>query len=115
MTKTCPNLTAICGSLLGAKLVELAGGLKELINFPAGTVQLLGAEKALFRHIKKGNKPPKHGYIITHPLVANATNKGKAARTLANKILISAKVDYFKGDFVGDKLKNLAEKQLKNA
>ena len=113
MTKTCPNIYAICGSLLGAKIIELAGGLRELTNFPAGTVQLLGAEKALFRHIRKGNKPPKHGYIITHPLVANATNKGKAARTLANKILIAAKVDYFKGEFVGDKLKSQLEKQLK--
>ncbi len=114
MTKNCPNLYAICGTLLGAKLIELAGGLRELSTFPAGTVQLLGAEKALFRHLRKGNRPPKHGYIITHPLVANAKSKGRAARVLANKVSISAKVDYFKGEFVGEKLKNQVEKQLKN-
>ena len=93
MTKNCPNIYALCGTLLGAKLIELAGGLRELSTFPAGTVQLLGAEKALFRHLRKGNRPPKHGYIITHPLVANAKSKGRAARVLANKVSILAKVD----------------------
>ena len=110
MQKTCPNTNAICGHLIGAKLIELAGGLEELSKFPAGTIQLLGAEKALFRHIRSGTKPPKHGIIVTHPYVSKAKNRGKAARVFANKIAIASKVDYYKGEFVGDKLKRMLEK-----
>jgi len=72
----------------------------------AGTVQLLGAERALFRHLRnKKARPPKHGLIINHPVVARSHDKGKAARALADKLAIAAKVDYFKGQFVGDQLR----------
>jgi nucleolar protein 56 len=115
MKSLCPNITAVAGSLIGAKLISLAGNLKKLSLFPASTVQLLGAEKALFRHLKTGAKSPKYGILHEHPLIAQAKKKdhGKIARLLADKIAIAAKVDFFKGNYVGDKLKKDIEKRLK--
>jgi nucleolar protein 56 len=107
MKKYCPNLLEIVGTMLGAKLIAKAGSLKRLSQFPASTIQILGAEKALFRHMKTGARPPRHGILIQHPIVAQAKQKdhGRRARTLADKISIATKVDYFKGDFIGKKLK----------
>jgi nucleolar protein 56 len=113
MKENCPNIREVAGSLIGARLVALAGDLKRLIMFPSSTVQLLGAEKALFRHMKTGAKSPKYGVIVQHPFVISAPkeSKGKAARMLADKILLAAKVDYFKGEFIGERLnKELKEK-----
>lgn len=109
MKKEYPNITTVAGSLIGAKLIAIAGSMKKLIEFPASTIQILGAEKALFRHLRSGAKPPKYGIILAHPFVAEAKDKRKAARHLADKISLAAKVDYFKGEFIGDKL----VKQLK--
>jgi nucleolar protein 56 len=74
---------------------------------PASTVQILGAEKALFRHLKTGAKPPRHGFIIEHSLISNASQKehGRRARALATKISIAARVDFFKGKFIGEQLR----------
>ena len=107
MDEFCPNIKAVCGILVGAKLIEHAGSLKRLSEMPASTIQILGAEKALFRHMKTGAKPPKHGLIVNHLLIAKAPNKlhGKIARGLVDKISIAAKVDYFQGKFIGDKLR----------
>jgi len=82
---------------------------------PSSTIQMLGAEKALFRHLRTGAKPPKHGIILQHPLVASAkkANRGKYSRSLADKISIAVKADYFKGKFIGDKLKKELEEKLK--
>jgi len=113
MQKTCPNLTAVAGYLIGAKLVALAGDLKRLVEFPSSTVQLLGAEKALFRHMRTGAKAPKHGIIHEHPIVTRAKEKGKAARAVADKISLAVKVDYFKGEFIGDKLRKGLEEKFK--
>lgn len=115
MKRVCPNLLAIAGPLIGAKLIQHAGSLKRLTEFPASTVQLLGAEKALFRHMKTGARPPKYGLIYSHQLIAQAKRKeqGKVARGLADKISIAIKVDYFKGEFIGDKLKKQLEKKFK--
>ena len=115
MQKNCPNITTVAGALLGARLVAIAGDLRRLILFPSSTVQLLGAEKALFRHMKTGARPPKYGVIHEHPQVAKMPKdkKGKAARVLADKILLAAKIDYFKGEFIGDKLKKEVEAKLK--
>jgi len=112
MQKTCPNLTAVAGYLIGAKLISLAGSLKKLMIFPSSTIQLLGAEKALFRHMRTGAKSPKHGIIHEHPLVSKAKEKGKAARAVADKISVAVKVDYFKGKFIGDKLRKELEKKF---
>ncbi len=114
MKEECPNITAIAGSLIAAKLLAIAGSLQKLANFPASTVQLLGAEKALFRHLRSGSRVPKHGVIVEHQLIVKASknNKGKAARILADKLSIAAKVDYFKGEFVGEKLKKQVEDKI---
>jgi len=110
----CPNLKAVCGAITGAKLIEHAGSLKRLSEMPASTIQVLGAEKALFRHMKTGSKPPRHGVIVHHPLIAKSADKmhGKIARALSDKISIAAKVDYFRGKFIGDKLKEELEKKF---
>ncbi len=115
MGKNCPNITAVAGAQLGARLIAIAGDLKRLVRFPASTVQLLGAEKALFRHMKTGARPPKHGVIHEHPIVSKVPrkDKGKAARVLADKISIAAKIDYFKGEFIGDKLRKEVEERFK--
>ena len=105
MQKFCPNLHALTGSLIGAKLIEQAGSFKKLMEMPSSTVQLLGAEKALFRHLKTGSRCPKYGIILQHPIVAKAKAKAKAARVLADKISIAIRVDYFNGEFIGDKLR----------
>lgn len=113
MKKACPNITAIAGSLIGAKLIQHAGSLRNLMVMPSSTVQLLGAEEALFRHIKTGAKCPKYGVLHSHPLISKVKRKdvGKAARILASKISIASRVDYAKGKFIGNKLmKEIEEK-----
>ncbi len=115
MKKVCPNVLAIAGAMIGAKLIDQAGGLKNLMLFPASTIQLLGAEKALFRHMKSKSRAPKYGFLFGHPLIAkNPKEKhGKIARALADKISIAVKVDYFKGKFVGDRLLKEIEEKFK--
>lgn len=103
MNVHCKNLLALAGASIGARLLREAGSLKRLASLQSGTVQLLGAEKALFRHIKTGARPPKHGFIINHPVVTSARDKGRAARALADKISIVARLDFFGGEFLGHK------------
>lgn len=110
-----PNTSTVVGTQLAAKLLSEAGSLERLARLPSSTVQLLGAERALFRHLRdRRSKPPKHGVLISHELVQTAAQgrRGKAARVLANAASIAAKVDYGKGTFIGDALKKKAEVQL---
>jgi nucleolar protein 56 len=76
---------------------------------PASTIQVLGAEKALFRALRTGGKPPKHGVIFQFPEIHRAPRwqRGKIARALATKLAIAARVDFFTGRFIGDKLKKM--------
>ena len=106
-----PNLRELCGATIAANLIERAGSLRRLALLPSSTVQLLGAEKALFRHLTRKAKPPKHGLIINHPIVANAkkAEKGKAARALAERISMCARLDYFKGEFKAPEYKKELE------
>ncbi|MGV8086686.1 MAG: NOP5/NOP56 family protein [Candidatus Woesearchaeota archaeon] len=116
MMSYCPNVYTLTGGIIGAKLLEKARSLKHLAMMPSSTIQLLGAEKALFRHLRnKRIRPPKHGLILSHPFVMGAkrSNKGSAARMFAAKISIAAKIDYFKGEFIGDQLREKLEKKLK--
>jgi nucleolar protein 56 len=113
MKERCPNLQAVAGSNLGARLIALAGSFARIATLPASTIQILGAEKALFRHIKTGAKSPKHGVILQHPLVLDAKGKGRAARQVADKISIAVRIDFFKGEFRGDKLLNELKEKLK--
>jgi nucleolar protein 56 len=114
MKEQMPNVAAVAGAMIGATLLSIAGSMEKMALFPASTIQLLGAEKALFRHIKTGAKPPKFGVIINHPLVtkAKAPEKGRAARMLADKISIAVKLDFFKGKFKGDELRKELDKRL---
>ncbi len=111
MQQLAPNVTALAGTTISARLLASAGSLRRLAMMPASTIQLLGAEKALFRHLKTGAKSPKHGFIINHPLLQKAKKsmRGKIARALGDKIALCAKVDFFKGDFVADEILNKLE------
>jgi len=114
MEEVAPNTRAIGGSLLGARLVALAGGLLNLAKLPASTIQILGAEKALFRSLKTKARPPKHGIIFQHPLIHDGKRwqRGKIARALAGKLSIAARVDAFRGKYAGDELKADLEKRI---
>ncbi len=106
MSQIAPNLRAVVGSSIGARLISLAGGLEKLARLPASTMQVMGAEKALFRSIKTRARPPKHGVIYQYPEVRGSPKKlrGKIARALAGKMAIAARVDAMAGEFVGDRL-----------
>lgn len=114
MDDVAPNTKAIGGSLLGARLIALAGGLMNLAKLPASTMQILGAEKALFRSLKTKARPPKHGIIFQHPLIHDAKRwqRGKIARALAGKLSIAARVDAFSGKYAGDALKADLDKRV---
>ena len=95
-----PNLSALAGPVLAARLVSLAGGLEALAKKPSGTLQVLGAEDALFAHLQGGAPSPKHGVIYTHEYVrgTDPEQRGSAARALAGKLTIAARVDHYSGD-----------------
>ncbi len=114
MDEVAPNTRALAGSLLGARLIALAGGLTSLAKLPASTVQVLGAEKALFRSLRTGTRPPKHGIIFQHSLIHEAKRwqRGKVARALAGKLTIAARIDAFSGKYAGDELKVDLEKRI---
>ncbi|MGQ9513617.1 MAG: C/D box methylation guide ribonucleoprotein complex aNOP56 subunit [Thermoproteota archaeon] len=110
-----PNVKALVGATIGARLVAQAGGLLNLAKMPSSKIQVLGAEKALFRAMKMGSKPPKHGTIFQHASIHGSPRKlrGKAARALAGKIAIAARIDAFSGEFIGDKLREEFERRIK--
>ncbi|MBY9017802.1 MAG: hypothetical protein KGD66_03120 [Candidatus Lokiarchaeota archaeon] len=115
MTQAAPNLTTLIGSLIGAKLIAKAGSLKDLAYMPASRIQLLGAEKALYRFLKTGEKRPKHGLIFQWNLIrgSKAHIRGKISRMISGKIGIAVKVDFFKGEFIGDTLAREIEEKIK--
>ena len=95
MGAAAPNLSAILGPGVGARLLARAGSLRKFALMAASTIQVLGAEKALFRSIKTGSQPPKHGLIFQHALVHRAPRwqRGKIARAVASKAAIAARMD----------------------
>jgi nucleolar protein 56 len=114
MKEVAPNLSEIATPNIGARLIALAGGLKELSLLPSSTIQVLGAEKALFLHLTKGIKPPKHGVIFNHPYLQRLPPKkrGAMARTLASKIAIAARVDATDKRIIYDRLKKELEERF---
>ncbi len=119
MESIAPNLRLLVGSTLGAKLISHAGGIKRLAMYPSSTVQIMGAEKALFRHLKSGDRPPKYGLIYQHPQVRGAKwwNRGKIARMLAGKISLAVRRDVFTKTFdenVFEEFKQQVEEIEKN-
>ena len=113
MSIEAPNLSAIAGPILGAKLISLAGGLEKLARLPASTIQVLGAEKALFRFFRTGRGAPKHGIIFQHPYVHGSPRwqRGKIARLLAAKIAIAARIDYFSREDRSSELRKALEER----
>ena len=114
MEDIAPNICVLAGPLLGGRLIALAGGLTNLAKMPASTVQVLGAEKALFRALRSGARPPKHGIIFQHSLLHDSKRgqRGKVARALAGKLTIAARVDGFSGRYIGDKLKEDLKRRI---
>ncbi|MCL9813742.1 NOP5/NOP56 family protein [Natranaeroarchaeum aerophilus] len=96
-----PNLAALAGPVLAARLISLAGDLESLAKKPSGTVQVLGAEDALFAHLRGHGTSPKHGVIFTHEYVrgTDPDERGSAARALAGKLSIAARIDYYSGEY----------------
>lgn len=97
MTELSPNVRALIGPVLGAKLISKAGGLYKLAIMPGSTIQVLGAEKALFRHLIQGKPSPKHGLIFQHPLISSGPRetRGRISRSLSAKLSIAARLDYY--------------------
>ena len=97
MDVVAPNISAILGTAVGARILGRAGSLKKLASMPASTVQVIGAEKALFRALKTGAQPPKHGILFQHTMVHAAPRwqRGKIARAIAAKAVIAARVDVY--------------------
>ncbi len=95
-----PNLSALAGPVLAARLIALAGGLKALARKPAGTIQVLGAEEALFAHLRGHAPSPKHGVIFVHEAIQGTVpeHRGSSARALSGKLAIAARVDHYSGD-----------------
>ncbi|RJS87503.1 C/D box methylation guide ribonucleoprotein complex aNOP56 subunit [Candidatus Bathyarchaeota archaeon] len=114
MEEVAPNLSRVAGPILAAKLVEKAGGLRRLAMMPSSKIQLLGAEKALFRALRKGGKMPKHGLIFQHPLIHRSPRglRGRAARLLASQLALAARADAFTGAPIGDRLRDELEGEL---
>lgn len=107
-----PNLSNLAGSVLAARLVAIAGGLDELARMPSSTVQVLGAEDALFTHLRGDAPSPKHGAIYVHPYVRETIEeeRGSAARAVAGKLTIAARVDRYAGDLRPELSEELDEK-----
>jgi nucleolar protein 56 len=116
MKEIAPNVSAVATPYVGALLMEQAGSLEKLAQLPASTVQILGAQKAIFRFLKTKKLPPKHGVLYLHPLVSQAPKKakGKISRSLAGKISIAARVDFYRGKPVGERLKKETEERAES-
>ncbi len=114
MSITAPNIQAIVGSLIGAKLIAKAGNLRKLAFMPASRIQLLGAETALYRHLKSGQKLPKHGIIFQWQQIRGNPPwiRGNIARLIAGKLGLAAKIDYFSGDFGGEEYAKEIEEKI---
>merc|ERR1712168_1378191 len=112
------NLATLIGDVVGARLISHAGSLTNLAKAPASTVQILGAEKALFRALKTRGNTPKYGLICHSTFIgrAGAKNKGRISRYLANKCSIASRIDCFSENpsaVFGDHLKQQVEDRVK--
>merc|ERR1712060_968979 len=117
MDLVAPNLCSLIGEIIGARLISHAGSLTNLAKYPASTVQILGAEKALFRALKTKGNTPKYGLIFHSSFIGRAQqkNKGRISRYLANKCSIASRIDCFSDEqttVFGDKLKDQVEERL---
>lgn len=115
MQNIAPNLSYLVGPIISARLISYANGLEKLASMPSSTIQLLGAEKAFFRHLKENTKMPKHGIIFQNPLIHRAPywQRGKISRAFASKIAIAARTDFYSDKFIGEDLEKDFIKRVK--
>jgi len=108
------NVSCLLEPILAARLLALAGSLKNLAEMPASTIQVIGAEKSLFKHLRSHTHPPKHGIIFQFPAINSAPKhqRGRIARALAAKIAIAAKADFYTKNYIAPKLKEDFERRL---
>ena len=106
MQEAAPNTLVLLGATLGARLIAITGGIGNLAKRSASTIQVLGAEKALFRSLRSGSRPPKHGLLFQHNDVHQAPRwqRGKIARALASKVAIAARLDAYHGEYRGKEM-----------
>ncbi|MCS4542021.1 MAG: C/D box methylation guide ribonucleoprotein complex aNOP56 subunit [Euryarchaeota archaeon] len=114
MASVAPNVYGLLGATLGARVISLAGGLEKLARLPASTIQVLGAEKALFKHLRGKAPSPKHGILFQHSVIHSSPKwqRGKIARALAGKIAIAARVDVYSKGYSVDSLRADFEKRV---
>lgn len=110
-----PNFSELAGPTIAAKLISKAGGIGKLARSPSSFIQLIGAEKSLFRYLHGKGKSPRFGILVMHPLIQNAPEKlkGRVARTLASKLSIAVKMDYYSKEYKADKLKQELQERVK--
>ena len=109
-----PNLKNILTAIIGARLIAKAGSLLKLAQMPSSTIQIIGAEKALFRALKTGARPPKHGLVFQHPSVNSAPKwqRGKIARALSAKIAIAVRIDVYRNASLDNSLLDQLTKRI---
>jgi len=115
MEQLAPNIKELVGAKLGSRIIASAGGLMKLAVKPSSTIQILGAEKALYRSIRTRSRPPKHGFIFQHPKVHGSPKRlrGKISRAIAGKMAIAARIDAYGGEFQGESLKKKLDNRIK--
>lgn len=111
MKETAPNFSSLINPLITARLLAAAGSLEKLARMPASTIQLLGSEKALFRHLHGKGRSPKYGIIYNSVLIQNAPNehKGKIGRIISSKLMLAARIDYYSGRYEEKLKKDMME------
>ncbi|NOX71286.1 MAG: hypothetical protein GXO64_01120 [Candidatus Micrarchaeota archaeon] len=111
-----PNTAAIATPVIAARMISIAGGLDRMSKMPSSTIQLLGAEKALFRHLKGQGKAPKYGVLFLHPQIQNSPKsiRGKVARLLASKISLASKIDMYSKKDESEKMKKEVAKKVQD-
>ena len=115
MELVAPNIKNLLTASVGARIIAKAGSLSRLAILPASTIQVLGAEKALFRSLKTGTRPPKHGLIFQHPLIHSAPKwqRGKIARAIASKVAIAGRVDLYRHSEKDSSILHSLERRIK--
>jgi len=117
MVEIAPNFSILTTPIIGARLIALCGGMGRLAKKPSSTLQLMGAEKALFRYLKGRGKSPKFGILYTHPEVQKSpgNKRGKIARILASKMSLALKMDYYGTEDKSEQLKKDLDRRIKKA
>ena len=115
MELVAPNIKNLLTASVGARIIAKAGSLSRLAILPASTIQVLGAEKALFRALKTGTRPPKHGLIFQHPLIHSAPKwqRGKIARAIASKVAIAGRIDVYRHSEKDSSILDSMERRIK--